>query len=373
LSDQPTDIVIVGAGAAGIGMGVLLQKMGLNFVILEKDCVGSSYLKWPEEMRFITPSFSGNAFGSPDLNAISPDTSPAHALDTEHPTGKEYVVYLERLVDHYQLPIVKNTHIKEIQRKDDQFVLITQRGKVSVACLIWAAGEFQYPKKNSFPGSAEYGRHTSDVKSWADIEGDNFCIVGGYESGMDAAVQLARLGKRSHVLEAGDPFNDERSDSSYSLSPYTQDRYEQYRDFISLAPNTSIEKITHDGDLYVIHPEEGDPICSSTEPLLATGFQGSLSLIQDLFEWENNVAVLTEDDESTLCPNLFLVGPQVCHSKAFFCFIYKFRQRFAIVAESIVKRQGLDQKERVAHYIEDYKKNNFYLKDLSCCEDECAC
>ena len=39
--------------------------------------VGESFLRWPAETRFISPSFTGNFFGAPDLNAITPDSSPA--------------------------------------------------------------------------------------------------------------------------------------------------------------------------------------------------------------------------------------------------------------------------------------------------------
>jgi len=56
-----------------------------------------------------------------------------------------------------------------------------------------------------------------------------------------------------------------------------------------------------------------------------------------------------------------------------FCFIYKFRQRFAIVAESIAKKLGKQNEESVQKVITEYKQKNFYLKDLSCCENECAC
>lgn len=84
------DVVIVGAGSAGVGVGILLQKLEINYVILEKDSVGSSFRKWPKETRFISPSFTGNFFKMPDLNAITPDTSPAFELLTEHPTGNEF-------------------------------------------------------------------------------------------------------------------------------------------------------------------------------------------------------------------------------------------------------------------------------------------
>jgi len=72
------DIVIAGAGAAGLGMGGTLRHLGIEeFVILDRAAVGASFLRWPRQMRFITPSFNSNEFGTLDLNAVCLDTSPA--------------------------------------------------------------------------------------------------------------------------------------------------------------------------------------------------------------------------------------------------------------------------------------------------------
>ena len=57
---------------------------------LEKDEIGASFKKWPEESCFISPSFIGNFFNMPDLNSIAPATSPAFNLLTEHPNGQEF-------------------------------------------------------------------------------------------------------------------------------------------------------------------------------------------------------------------------------------------------------------------------------------------
>ncbi|MEO0790831.1 MAG: NAD-binding site protein, partial [Bacteroidota bacterium] len=70
--------------------------------------------------------------------------------------------------------------------------------------------------------------------------------------------------------------------------------------------------------------------------------------------------------------NLFLVGPQVKHGTALFCFIYKYRQRFAVVAEEIAQRTEVSP-GLVEEVLKEYKHNNFYLTDLSCCDDECVC
>ncbi|MBO0994424.1 NAD(P)-binding domain-containing protein [Bacillus sp. SD088] len=72
------DVIIVGAGPSGIGVAALLQQMKASYLVLEKDEVGASLLRWPKEMKFITPSFPAQGFGQTDLNAVVPKTSPAY-------------------------------------------------------------------------------------------------------------------------------------------------------------------------------------------------------------------------------------------------------------------------------------------------------
>lgn len=48
------DVVIVSAGAAGVGMGGTLRHSGIeDFVILDRATVGASFFHWPIQMRFI--------------------------------------------------------------------------------------------------------------------------------------------------------------------------------------------------------------------------------------------------------------------------------------------------------------------------------
>ena len=60
---QHHSIIIVGAGAAGIGMAITLQDFNLSDVlILEKNSIGHSFKQWPKSTRTITPSFTTNGF-----------------------------------------------------------------------------------------------------------------------------------------------------------------------------------------------------------------------------------------------------------------------------------------------------------------------
>ncbi len=147
------------------GVSIILQKMGVNFTVLERNDVGSSFLKWPKQMKLLTPSFFGNTFKMIDLNAITYDTSPALTLQTEHPSGQDYAAYLKKLSDHYKLPIQKNINVDSVLKTKDEFIINTNKGKINTTFLVWAAGEFQYPKNNSFPGS-EHCIHNSLITNW---------------------------------------------------------------------------------------------------------------------------------------------------------------------------------------------------------------
>ena len=79
-------------------------------------------------------------------------------------------------------------------------------------------------------------------------------------------------------------------------------------------------------------------------PVLCTGFEGSVAAIgRDLFDLADDsgtgciagAPLLTAEDESTKTPGVFLVGPTVGQGELSFCFVYKFRQRFGVVANAI--------------------------------------
>ena len=362
------DVIVIGAGAAGVGLGVLFEKMGVqDYVILEKDTVASSFKQWPSYTRFISPSFAGNAFNAPDLNAITPDTSPAYTLKTEHPSGVHYAHYLRIVAKHFRLNIAENTEVTKVEKKDDTFIVHTPEQTFKSTYVVWAGGEFQYPNIPSIPG-AELCRHSSTIET---VEGEEVTIIGGFESGMELAIQLLAQGKKVTIVDAAAPWDVAASDSSIALAPHTLDRLRPYvgTKQLLLISNATIIKITEEPEGYHLHTDQSEVIKASGAPILATGFENLPSLVAPYFtDTEYDSVALTEEDESTMTPGLFLIGPKVQHGGAIFCFIYKFRQRLPIVAETIAQRLGLS-----TSVPEEYKRTGMYLQDLSCCEDECTC
>ncbi|MCY4170861.1 MAG: NAD(P)-binding domain-containing protein [Bacteroidetes bacterium] len=367
------DVVIVGAGAAGIGFGVTLRHLEFdNFVILDREAVGASFLRWPRQMRFITPSFNSNQFGTLDLNAVCLDTSPAYSLGVEHPTGREYAKYLEGVSSYFELPVMTGTDVLSVEKNTlpYRFRLKTSRGDFLARFVVWAGGEMQYPKINGLPG-AEHCLHNSKVKSWKDLNGAERCIIGGGESGIDAAIELANADHRVIVFDREEPWNETGSDPSRLLSPFTHLRLQKAlnSERVALYGNCTVKSVNRNDRNYQLTLDDGAVVDCAEQPILASGFVGSASLIESLFTWrDDGFPVLTENDESEKTKGLFLIGPQVCQDDLIFCFIYKFRQRFAVVANQIAKHLRLDTEP-----LEWYRQNGMYLEDLSCCGDACAC
>ena len=143
---QVHDVIVVGGGAAGIGVAVALKDAGVeDQLVLERHRVGASFTAWPDETRFLTPSFPTNSMGMLDLNAIAIGTSPAFSLESEHPTGKEYARHLRDVVEILDLPVREGTTVLRITKIADEFVIDTEQDTLRAKHVIWAAGEFQYP------------------------------------------------------------------------------------------------------------------------------------------------------------------------------------------------------------------------------------
>ena len=363
--------IIVGAGPAGIGSMLALQRAGIDKVLLlEGNTVGDSFKKWPKQMRLITPSFYGNPFFCTDLNAISPNTSPADYSKKEHISGSEYADYLKAIAIHYELNIRENEKVLKITPQSYGFSVDTEKNSYNATTVIWAGGEFSNPKLGNFKGS-ELCTHSSGFNDWGKYEGDEALIIGGYESGIDAAFNLVNLGKKVTVLSSEEPWNINHIDPSESLSPYTRERLLAAMDLhpekLILKGNSRVKTIERSNENYTIKTDSGEMIYSKQKPISATGYYSALTPIKELWDWEGSIPKFSNEDESTLCSGLYYSGPSLIHRNSKFCFIYKYRGRFGVIARSIAKRIGYkyDEKEIEVH-------RGFLIDDLECCT-KCDC
>ena len=242
-----------------------------------------------------------------------------------------------------------------------------------------------------------------------------------YESGVDAAVNLAKAGKQSTLLASTATWDVQTPDPSTELAPYTAERLREvtaagFSPSPRLLTPLTVQRVeraaeggynvvaswkaaerlqlmgrrrplaSHGGtaDMGTPAGAEGEELVVHTPqpPVLCTGFVGSVASVasaaRPLFEFAEEAdeqasgclcgaAMLTNEDESTKVPGVFLVGPSVSQGGLSFCFVYKFRQRFGIVANAICRGLGKDTTAAVA----ECRRTNMYLDDFTCCEDAC--
>lgn len=365
-------IIIIGAGPAGIGSALALTRAGIkDIAILEANCVGSSFRRWPKQMRLITPSFHTNSFYQTDLNSITPDTSPADFFQKQHLSGSEYADYLNTGVAHFGLDVREEVRVSQITSEREGYCVHTDKETYKANIVIWAAGEFSLPKLKPFEG-AELCAHSSVFRDWNDYQGKDALVIGGYESGIDAAFNLVEIGKRVIVLSSGEPWKVDHPDPSEILSPYTRDRListlKGNPGKMVLRGNCKVLSVSKLSDRYIVETDDGEIFESEHRPIAATGFQSALTPVKDLFEWENSLPIFTDEDESTIYPGIYYSGPSLMHNNSKFCFIYKFRARFGVIARSVAKRLGYPEPD-----LEDDRRRGFLVDDLECCTNcECA-
>lgn len=368
------NVIIVGSGPAGIGVASLLSQTDINYVVLDREEIGASFLEWPKNMEMITPSFPSNAFGQIDLNSVCEATSPAFSFNKEHLTGNEYAEYLTAITKYFKINVQTNTEVKKVHQQKGGWLLETNTEQYFCKYLIWAAGEFQNPQINTILG-AEHCIHSSAIKDPKKLKGDDFVVIGGYESGVQMTFDLIENNKKVTLINTNKIDDMNTSDPSRVLSPFTYPKYREIKKsqlYTEVLGN--VVSVTKKGENYQLKLKDGTVIITEQKPICATGF----SLVKDPIEEfitlreDESPKLHEETDEFFGYKNIYLTGPSVRHDNHIFCFIYKFRQRFGVIAEDILKKDGY-QTEDIALLVKKWKVNGMYLSDLNCCSDECVC
>ena len=102
------DLVIVGAGPAGLAASIAATRHGLRHVVLEKGVVVNTILHFPLQMVFFT---------TPELLEIGnlPFVTPY-----EKPTRAEALNYYRKVADKYDLQISYEETVLSVEREDDR-------------------------------------------------------------------------------------------------------------------------------------------------------------------------------------------------------------------------------------------------------------
>jgi putative flavoprotein involved in K+ transport len=194
------DVVVVGAGQAGLGVSYFLQRAGRRHTVLERGRIGESWLsqRW-DTFQLNTPNF---------MNAL-----PGLPYEGPEPGGfarvGELVDYFQRYVDRFQLPVRTGVAVDSVMRSeaDQMFVVKVRKGGkdeeslVSRAVVI-ASGVQRIPKfpaaRSRFPAGITQ-LHTSDYRNAHALPPGAVVIVGSGQSGCQIAEELLSAGRKVYL------------------------------------------------------------------------------------------------------------------------------------------------------------------------------
>jgi len=181
---EKLDLVIIGAGAAGLACAIEAKKRSLKFCVIEKGTVVDSIYRFPVNMKFFTTG---------DLLEIG--EIPLTAL-SEKPRRSEVLSYYRRVALHYDLPIRDYEKVSSVIGSDGEFQVFSKdRFEVDherfCRKVIVATGYFDHPNMMKVPGENMDKVHHY-YKEAHPFFGKRVAVIGGKNSAAETALDLYR-------------------------------------------------------------------------------------------------------------------------------------------------------------------------------------
>jgi len=226
------DVLIVGAGPAGLAAAIAAKKAGLTYQVIEKGALVNSLLHYPTEMVFFT---------TPELMEIGglPFTSP-----NDKPSRMEALRYYRRVTDTYDLDIVFDETVSVIKQEPGEGFIIETHGangrgrQVAGRTVVMATGAYDFANLMGVPG--EDLPHVSHYFTAPHaFYRKQVVIVGGKNSTAEAALELYRAGAHVTIVHRRAALGDS---IKYWVKPDIENRIKEGS--IAARFNTNVVKIT---------------------------------------------------------------------------------------------------------------------------------
>jgi len=324
------DVVIVGAGPAGLAAAIAATKHGLDHLVIEKGALVNSLLHYPTEMVFFT---------TPELMEIGglPFTSP-----NDKPTRLEALRYYRRVTDTFNLRIAFDETVLAIAREDGigTFLVDTHsargvRRTVHARHVVIATGAYDYPNICGIPG--EDLPHVSHYYTQPHpFYRKRVVIVGGKNSAAEAALDLYRAGASVTIVHRRAALGDS---IKYWVKPDIENRITEGS--IAARFKTSVREIR---PTEVVVQTDGLPDSIPADGVfLLTGYGADTTLLRNSgVELNPETRGPVHDGETfeTNVPGVYVIGAMVAGVQSGKVFIENGRFHGQQAIAAIVKAKG---------------------------------
>ncbi|NOY14257.1 MAG: NAD(P)-binding domain-containing protein [Deltaproteobacteria bacterium] len=182
MSHQNYDVLIVGAGPAGVAAAYLCHRQGLSYLLIEsgKRVFQGIATTYPAGKNVFAsrPKDSEEPFR---IEELSPPEKPV--------TVEKYLQYVEHFVEHEQLNLQLETSFEEVQDERDGYLVSTSQGPLRAKKIILAFGS-SIPKELTVYGDAKMVAKTlDDPKKYIGVR---TLVIGGGNSAADVISSILR-------------------------------------------------------------------------------------------------------------------------------------------------------------------------------------
>lgn len=170
------DLVIVGAGPAGISASLTAKKHNLNFLTLEQDTLGGTVFTFPRQKIVMTSPMDLPLYGKVKL------------FETKKPALLDV---WNAALQKNEITIRENTKVESIQPENDYFKVETLNGEyITAKNILLTIGRRGTPRKLGVQGEMQE-KVAYRLLEPEDIIDKNIMIVGGGDSAIESALLLA--------------------------------------------------------------------------------------------------------------------------------------------------------------------------------------
>ena len=176
------DLLIIGAGPAGISAAYEAQKIGINYLVIEKGLIGNTVYNYPIGLTVFSTA--------DELEFNEGELKPSG----EKPTREELLSYYVRFVLDNELNIRTEEKVELVESVDrSYFNIISDKGAYETKNILFATGSMDYPRKLNVRGEElpKVHNHFRETYPWVKKKA---LIIGGGNSAGEAALFLAEEG-----------------------------------------------------------------------------------------------------------------------------------------------------------------------------------
>jgi hypothetical protein len=184
---QPVDILVIGAGPAGLAASACLRKEGLAHVVLEREAhVGPAWRRHYDRLHLHTTKSCSGLPMTP-----WPKSAP------RYPSREQMVQYLQDYAAEHRIEPRLGTTVHAVKRRGDRFAVETSAGTMTPRFVVMATSYNGVPNLPALPGLEGFrgtAIHAREYRNATAYRGKRTLVVGCGNSGAEIALDLAEQG-----------------------------------------------------------------------------------------------------------------------------------------------------------------------------------